>query len=1109
VPRCRAAALLLAHCAGPAIAPCCRTAQITSLALMKDSERLELLMEVAGCKVYDERRAESERIMKDTEMRREKVIEVVDYIEDRLRELEEEKEELKEFQTLDRDKRALEYTIYDSDLKSSQAKLQRLDEDRVELAEELKERYAKKTDLSDKTKDGDARIKALTAEKTNLDAKKKALDHELHQAAKTKTRREMDISDGNSQKEAMEAKRVTLDAQLVEVQAEVEKVEAELETVAPMYETQMEKENTLKEEIDDVERRTKALNSRQGRASEFTSKKDRDAFLKKQIATLVSTLNQQQQQEKELAAEVSSMERKAGQAEGGIDKTTANLAQLRTEVEECTQKHHDLKKERDEANNTRKELWRGNNEIEQKIQACKEASSKHERTLSTAWGRDAQKGLNAIRTLINTNKIPSKGVFGPLIELFDVDDKFVLAVETTGGGSLSHVVVDTEATAARIVKELNKQKLGRVTFMPLDTLKPKAMEEAPGPSSDVIPLISRLKFDPKFKPAFMQVFGKTLIARDTQTAATYARTHNVNCVTLEGDQVNRRGAITGGHNEQSKSRIVAMKRVKESLDEVKALSEELAKRNGQTDELEKNIADILAEMQRIKSDVRMKRQAIDAAKGQLDKDRKAQGFNSGDLQAKKDLLASVQANVRKTTKDKEEMSAELGTDLVSELSSADQKELHSLIKRKTALVKKLPACQEKRAALELEKQSLVSRLSEDLKKRKVELSEQLSELSTIGSAGDSQSDNVSDQNIERLEADLKMAVELEQKLTVDQQALDKRKQEIGKELTQLKREMDKLRKEDGGGEELAQVEQKMESLHSKRAALVSKKDTATAKIRGLGSLPADVKKYTETSSAELLKKLKKTNEKLSKYAHVNKKALDQYISFTEQKDELRGRLEELDGAKAAIQKLITVLDQRKDDAIQRTFKGVSQHFSEVFKQIVSAGKATLVMVKKRSRDQEDEADEEEDEDEEGGASAAKKRKGAKDKARKNKRDKADSRPTSSVLLYGGVSIKVSFTGHGEVYHLNQVHLIGPSYRYHHEATNVPTGCAAVRRPEVGCCIGLHFRDPGMCHSKDNLPLHGTDVRMVGPLFVHSVSTQLHSTCSTRSMPTWMQHIAPQ
>ena len=41
--------------------------KITTLALMKDPERLELLMEVAGCKVYDERREESERIMVDTE----------------------------------------------------------------------------------------------------------------------------------------------------------------------------------------------------------------------------------------------------------------------------------------------------------------------------------------------------------------------------------------------------------------------------------------------------------------------------------------------------------------------------------------------------------------------------------------------------------------------------------------------------------------------------------------------------------------------------------------------------------------------------------------------------------------------------------------------------------------------------------------------------------------------------------------------------------------------------------------------------------------------------------------------------------------------------------
>ena len=47
-------------------------------------------------------------------------------------------------------------------------------------------------------------------------------------------------------------------------------------------------------------------------------------------------------------------------------------------------------------------------------------------------------------------------------------------------------------------------------------------------------------------------------------------------------------------------------------------------------------------------------------------------------------------------------------------------------------------------------------------------------------------------------------------------------------------------------------------------------------------MPADAfEKYRETSTADLLKKLKKCNEKLTKYSHVNKKALEQYVSFTE------------------------------------------------------------------------------------------------------------------------------------------------------------------------------------------------------------------------------------
>lgn len=53
---------------------------------------------------------------------------------------------------------------------------------------------------------------------------------------------------------------------------------------------------------------------------------------------------------------------------------------------------------------------------------------------------------------------------------------------------------------------------------------------------------------------------------------------------------------------------------------------------------------------------------------------------------------------------------------------------------------------------------------------------------------------------------------------------------------------------------------------------------------------------------------------------MNKKALDQYVNFSEQRDELARRRDESHAAEAKIRQLITTLDMRKDEAIERTFK---------------------------------------------------------------------------------------------------------------------------------------------------------------------------------------------
>ena len=69
-------------------------------------------------------------------------------------------------------------------------------------------------------------------------------------------------------------------------------------------------------------------------------------------------------------------------------------------------------------------------------------------------------------------------------------------------------------------------------------------------------------------------------------------------------------------------------------------------------------------------------------------------------------------------------------------------------------------------------------------------------------------------------------------------------------------------------------------------------------------------RFQNTSLKQLFSKLEKCNDDLKKYSHVNKKALDQFVNFSDQKEKLLKRKDELDRAHASIVELMQVLEQR-------------------------------------------------------------------------------------------------------------------------------------------------------------------------------------------------------
>lgn len=71
--------------------------------------------------------------------------------------------------------------------------------------------------------------------------------------------------------------------------------------------------------------------------------------------------------------------------------------------------------------------------------------------------------------------------------------------------------------------------------MPLNRLSAK--EPSYVASSDAIPMLERLEFEPRFRRAFVQVFGKTVIVRSIALGADYARKHKLTAITLDGKHV--------------------------------------------------------------------------------------------------------------------------------------------------------------------------------------------------------------------------------------------------------------------------------------------------------------------------------------------------------------------------------------------------------------------------------------------------------------------------------------------------------------------------------------------------------------------------------------------
>ncbi|CAK9190374.1 unnamed protein product [Sphagnum troendelagicum] len=955
--------------------------KIASLTLMKDHERLDLLKEIGGTRVYEERRKESLKIMVETGKRKQ-IIEVVQYIEERLKELDEEKEELKMYQQLDKQRRSLEYTIFEKELLDARQKLEEIEEARARVSEKSSNMHNTVVESHDKSKMLEKELKSLSKELQALQKEKDAAERKKTESMKMLAKKELDVKDINERIETEARTKEEALKELKGLEKEVEQSRRDMEEVVPLYEKLLEEEEQMSKGIADRERQLSILYQKQGRRTQFDDKASRDQWLQNQIDDTKQGILDIKEQIKRLELEMKNLNVEHKKQEANIAAREVEVQTHGSLVEKLQQDFSALNTQKNELQETKKVLWKQSLDLENDVKKLKGDIAKAEKILDSAASGDIRRGLQSVRKICKEHNI--SGVHGPLAELLECDEKFFTALEVTAGSSLFHVVVDTDDISTKIIRYLTADKGGRVTFIPLNRVRTPHVNYPTGP--DVVPLLKKLKFNSKFGPAFAQVFGRTVICRDLEVATKVAQSAEVDCITLEGDQVSKKGGMTGGFYDYKRSKLKSLSIVRESTKNVVSKEKEIETCKSSLQNILSKLNSLVSEQEKMAAAISYHTSQVDQLRTDIDV-LKNQGFSSRQaLEKKKKLLATSHNQIETLKANIASRLAEMETPLEDQLTPEERNQLSHLNPEISKLKQEYMECVAKRMEVETRKSELEMLLSVNLVRRQQELQAQLMASDTQGIIDDLA---VKRQDLKDAKAAVDEAIR-QLKSKTDQ--IDKQT----KQIQDLKNAKEELKALEANYERTLQDEAKdLEQLLNRRNILHVKREDLMKKIRDLGSLPSDAfEKYQKKGLKDLHKILHKCNEELKKYSHVNKKALDQYVNFTEQREELQKRQAELDSGDEKIRELISVLDQRKDESIERTFKGVAKFFKEAFSELVPGGHGSLVMMTKRRVSYKDE---DADEDR------------APDGDNEGRREK-----------YVGVKVKVSFTGQGETQSMKQL-----------------------------------------------------------------------------------------
>jgi len=538
--------------------------------------------------------------------------------------------------------------------------------------------------------------------------------------------------------------------------------------------------------------------------------------------------------------------------------------------------------------------------------------------------------FKSVKEVLNSD---ISGIDGVLISLIKFDDKLAKAIEAAVSGNLQDIIVEDKEVAKKCIAFLTERKLGRASFLALDTIK-VSRREFKGNMPGVLGLAADLvSAEDKYKKVVDFVFGGLLIVENIDVATDILNKNLFagNIVTVNGELVSSRGRITGGENQKS-----SINQIFERKKEIKVLEEKVSNLKSKIVEESKRREDLSIKLENYENEI----DKIDSLEDSIRKKMELLKKDFENLSEKSERISKELRNIKFNIDDAEKYKTSYQDRINSSVSNIEEIEKHINSLRKDLEADELTLKETLANIDELNKQfsdtriiflnnknsieqyerDIISKENEnsDLKEEKEKNSNVVMELS--------QNIEELEKNEEQLQKEIEEHIKIYNSENRDIEVLNERENNLSNEERELSKDKSKLETD------LLHSNDRLEKITEVIEKIKTDIENINEKLTELTDVTAKTVEVEKLKSSKDY--LRSLENKINNFGDVNLLAINEFKELKEKYDYLARERDDVVKSRKQVMDLIQEIDERIHEDFHTTYENINENFNKMCEETI-------------------------------------------------------------------------------------------------------------------------------------------------------------------------------